>query len=381
MGARTAGGPDPLKKALTHSLAFWGILAPLLVLCVAALHGQFALDFRHAFLPAARDVLHGMSPFSAVGSPRVVAGTAFLYPPLSAYLLVPFTFLPTTVAEVLAVALVVAAVPATLAVLGIRDWRCYAASFLWWPTIVGIGTANVTLPLLLGLAIVWRYRDRRIVAAVVAGFVVAVKLVYWPLLFWLVATRRYRTAGFAFGATLLFVLLPWSGIGFAGLSSYPHLLSSVSRAEGPRNYSVAALLHAVLPWTAATAVETLLGVAVLALAIVFGRRGRDRDAFALAIVATLVLSPLLEMHYLAALLVVVALYHRTFSLAWVAPLLIWGAPGSGPGSTIQTVHVLAAVAIAVAVTFYDRRPTFIGGRLLSPGAGTSPVQAGGSPTP
>jgi len=381
MGARTADGPDPLKKALTHSLAFWAILAPLLVLCVAALHGQFALDFRHAFLPAARAVLHGMSPYSAVGSPRVVAGTAFLYPPLSAYLLVPFTFLPTTVGEILAVALVAAAVPATLWVLGVRDWRCHAIAFLWWPTIIGIGTANLTLPMLLGLAIVWRFRNRTIVAGLVTGLVVALKLLYWPLLFWLLATRRFRTAGLAVGATLLFVLLPWSGLGFAGLSSYPHLLSSVSRSEGPRNYSVAALIHAVLPsWTAATAVETVLGIGIILLVIAFGRRDRDRDAFALAILATLVLTPLLEMHYLAALLVVVALYHRTFSLAWVAPLLIWGAPGSGPGSTIQTVHVLAAVAVVVAVTLHNRQPRFLA-RLLPPGAGASPVQAGGPLTP
>jgi hypothetical protein len=244
-----------------------------------------------------------------------------------------------------------------------------------------MGTANLTLPLLFGLAVVWRYRNRRTVAALVTGLVVAAKLVYWPLLFWLLATRRYRTAGFAVGATLLFVLLPWSGFGFAGLSSYPHLLSSVSRSEGPRNYSVAALLHAVLPsWTAATAVETVLGGGILLLVIAFGRRNRDRDAFALAILATLVLSPLLEMHYLAALLVVVALYHRTFSLAWVAPLLIWGAPGSGPGSTIQTVHVLAAVAVVVAVTLQNRQPRFLA-RLLPPGAGAAPVQAGGPLTP
>jgi hypothetical protein len=380
-GARTAHGPDPLQKALTHSLAFWAILAPILVLCVAALHGQFALDFRHAFLPAARDVLHGMSPYSAIGSPRVVAGTAFLYPPLSAYLLIPFTFLPTIVAEILAVALVSAAVPATLWILGVRDWRCYAISFLWWPVIIGMGTANLTLPLVLGLAIVWRYRDRTIVAGLVTGLVVALKLVYWPLLFWLLATRRFRTAGLAVGATLLFVLLPWGGIGFAGLSSYPHLLSSVSRSEGPRNYSVAALLHAALPsWTAATAIETVLGLGILVAVIALGRRDRDRDAFAIAILATLVLSPLLEMHYLAALLVVVALYHRTFSLPWVAPLLIWGAPGSGPGSTIQTVHILLAVAIAVAVTLYDRQPKFLS-RLLSSGAGASPVPSSNPLTP
>jgi hypothetical protein len=121
-------------------------------------------------------------------------------------------------------------------------------------------------------------------------------------------------------------------------------------------------------------VETLLGAGILLLAVALGRRNRDRDAFALAILATLVLTPLLEMHYLAVLLVLVALYHRKFSLAWVAPLLIWGAPGSGPGSTIQTVHVLVAAAAAVAVTLGDWHPPFLD-RLLLPGIGAAPVEA------
>jgi hypothetical protein len=356
-GSRTCAQDDPLKKALTHGLAIWAIVAPLWVLVTSALGGRFALDFRHAFLPAAHAVLHGASPYSTVGSQALAEGTAYLYPPLSAYLLAPFTLLPPVVAEIIAVVLVAAAVPAALLVLGVRDWRCHAIAFLWWPTIIGIQSGNLTLPMLLGVALLWRYRDRRVVAAVVAGLVVALKLFLWPLLLWFVATRRYRTAALAAAASAFFVLVPWAGIGFAGLRGYPHLLSSVSSSEGPRSYSVAALLHAMLPtWTAATAVETLFGVALLAVVLVAGRRGRDRDAFALSIVAILVLSPLLEMHYLALLLIIVALYRRTFSLPWVVPLLIWGAPATVAGSTAQVVHVLAVVAATVIVALWDWRP-------------------------
>src|SRR5215475_3899229 len=89
---------DPLKKALTHGLVIWAIVAPLWVLVTAALGGRFALDFRHAFLPAAHAVLHGATPYAAVGSRAVAQGTAFLYPPLSAYLLAPLTLVPTSVA-------------------------------------------------------------------------------------------------------------------------------------------------------------------------------------------------------------------------------------------------------------------------------------------
>ena len=376
MSVATAKKPrDPLQKALTHGLAFWAVAGLLWILIGAGLQHTFALDFHGAFLPAARAVLHGRSPYSAIGSRALAQGRAFLYPPLSAYLVAPFTLLPPLAAEIIAVVLVAACVPATLLVLGVRDWRCHAIAFLWLPTIVGIQTANLTLPMVLGVALIWRYRDRKAVAALLAGFVVALKLFFWPVLIWLVATRRYRAAALAAAASAFFVLVPWTGIGFAGLRGYAHLLSTVSSSEGPRSYSVAALLHAMLPsWTAATVLESLLGAALLLLVVRLGRRGRERDAFALSLVAILVLSPLLEMHYLALLLVVVALYRRTFGLAWVVPLLIWGAPATVAGSRAQVVHVLAVVVATLAVAFSDCQPQVLV-RALGPGRrkGTDPA--------
>ena len=78
------------------------------------------------------------------------------------------------------------------------------------------------------------------------------------------------------------------------------------------------------------------------------------------------LSPLLEMHYLALLLVVVALYRRTFGLAWAVPLLIWGAPATVAGSPAQVVHVLAVVAATLAVAYWDWEPQALA-RALRPG--------------
>lgn len=357
VAARTSDTTDPLHKALTHGLAIWAAVAPLWILVSSALRGRFALDFRHAFLPATHAVVHGASPYSALGSKALAQGTAFLYPPLTGYLLAPFTLLPPVAAEIIVVALIAAAVPATLLLLGVRDWRCHAMAFLWWPTIIAIQTGNLTLPMLLGLAVVWRYRDRRLAAALVAGLVVALKLFFWPVLFWLLATRRYRTAALAGASSILLVFVPWAGIGFAGLRGYPHLLSSVSAHEGPHSYSVAALLHAMLPsWTAATAVETAIGAGILGISFMAGRRGRDRDAFALSIVAILVLSPLLELHYFAALLVVIALYRRQFGPIWAVPLLFWGAHATVAGSMLQVVHVLAVGAAVCVLTLESWRP-------------------------
>jgi Glycosyltransferase family 87 len=285
MAAELAVRPDPMRKAPTHGLAIWAIVAPVWVLLGAALDHQFALDFHHAYMPAAREVLRGVSRYVGLHSAAALSHEAFLYPPLTGYLLAPFTLLPPLAAEAVAVVLVAATVPATLWVLGVRDWRCHAIAFLWWPVIIAVQTTNVTLPLMLGLALVWRYRDRAVVAATAAAIVVAVKPFFWPVLIWLVATRRYRAAAIAAVTSAALVVLPWAGIGFGGMRAYPHLLIRVSRLEGKHSYSVAALVHPALPsWTAATAVETVLGLGVLVLALLAGHRGRDRDAFAAAVV-------------------------------------------------------------------------------------------------
>ena len=357
MDSTTSRESDPLKKALGHALAIWAFGAPLWVLVTSALGGRFALDFRHAFLPAAHAVLHGATPYSAIGARALAEGPTFLYPPFAAYLLAPFTLVPPLIAEMIAVGLMAAAVPAALLALGVRDWRCHAITFLWWPTIIAIQTGNPTLLLLLGLAVVWRYRERRAVAALMLALVVALKLFFWPVLIWLMATRRYRTAAVAATLSALLVIVPWAGIGFAGLHGYPHLLTSVSRAEGPHSYSPAALMNSVLPsWNAATAVETLIGVGLLVVVLAAGRRGRDRDAFALAILASLMLTPLFEVHYAAALLVVVALYRRRFGLAWALPLLVWGAPATASGSPAHVLQVLAVVVATSVLAMRDWWP-------------------------
>jgi hypothetical protein len=90
--------------------------------------------------------------------------------------------------------------------------------------------------------------------------------------------------------------------------------------------------------------------------VLAGQRGRDRDAFALAIVGILALTPLLEIHYLAALVIVVALYRPRLSAAWLVPLLMWGAPEPNNGSGVQRVHVLIVVAVTLALALSDWRP-------------------------
>jgi hypothetical protein len=362
MGAKTpqAAEPDPLHKALKHSLVAWAIIAPVWMMIRNALDHQFAFDVRYAFVPAAHAVVHGGSPYSDVTSRAVQKGFAFLYPPLTAYLFAPFTLMPSWAAGIIVTLLVAASVPATLLVLGVRDWRCHAIAFLWLPTIAAIEAANLTLLMVLGLALVWRYRHRTAVMALVGGLIVALKLFFWPLLVWMVATRRYRVAALTAATSIVLVFLPWAGIGFAGLQTYPHLMSYVSRHEGAESYSVAALAHFLVPsWGASLAIEMVIGAGVLLLVFLAGRRGRDRDAFSFAILAMLAFTPLLEIHYLTAFLVLIALYRRRFGAAWLAPMLIWGASEANNGLGLNRVHVFVVVVTTLFITMSDWRPKLL----------------------
>jgi alpha-1,2-mannosyltransferase len=336
------------RRAGTHSLLVWPPVAVGWVLAVGIRKHAMAFDFAHAYLPAARAVLAGHSPYPPATVAALTPRTAFLYPPLTAYLAAPFTALPTFAAEALASLLAIGCVVGILMLLGVRDWRCYMVAFLFVPTYSAIQTANVMLLLALGLALLWRYRDRRALAALLVGALIAVKLILWPLLIWLVVTRRSRAAagGVIAGAAVVFV--PWAGIGFAGLGGYAHLLRAVSLVQGRDGFSIAALLTHAVSWQAAELVGYSVGAAVLVAAAWVGRRD-ERRSFALAIAAALLLTPIVEMDYFVLLLVVLALYKPRLGWAWIVPLAFWVAPQVGRGAAWQTAAALAAATATFAL--------------------------------
>jgi hypothetical protein len=331
------------KRAGTHSLLIWPPIAVIWVLIVGLRLQAMALDFHHAYLPAARAVLEGHSPYPPATVAALAPKTAFVYPPLTAYLATPFTVLPSPVADAIASLLAIVCVLAILWLLGVRDWRCYSIPFLWEPTYSAIQTANVTLPLAVGLALVWRLRRHAAAAAIASGSLIAVKLFLWPILVWLVATRRYKAAigGVAAGAVL--ILGPWAAIHFSGLTEYPHLLRVLTQVERGSGYTIQALIAPGVSWRVANIVGFGLGLAVLAL-VVLNRWRDDRRSFALAIAATLLLTPIVSMNYYVFLIVVLALFVPRFSWVWALPLLFWISPQAGNGAAWQTAAGLAVAA-------------------------------------
>jgi hypothetical protein len=341
------------KRAGTHSLLIWPPLA-IAWLFVIDLHKHaVAFDFHHAYLPAARAVLAGDSPYPPATIAAFFPRTAFIYPPLTAWLAAPFTVLPPLAADVLVSLLAIAGVIGVLLLLGVRDWRCHMIAFLWVPVYSAIQTGNVTVLLTLGLALAWRFRSRTVALAAAVGFLLALKLFFWPLLVWLVATRRLRAAGAALVTAAVLIVVPWAGIGFAGMTGYPHLLRVLTEAERADQYTIQALLARGVSWRLAELVGIAIGLTALAFAARLGRYD-ERKSFVLTIAAVLLLSPIVGLHYFTFLLIVLALYTPRFGWTWVLPLFLWVGPQVGQAADWRTAAVLMLAAATVALAI--RRP-------------------------
>jgi len=344
------------RRAGTHTLIVFPPLFMAWLFWVSIKRNVVALDFEHAYVPAARAVLHGASPYSAK---VLTSGEAFVYPPLTAWLASPFLALPELARDLLVSSGVLLIVLATLRVMGVRDWRCYAIPFLWPPVYLAVQTGNVIVLVGLLCAVAWRRRDRPGVAGLAVGAAIALKLFAWPLVLFFLATRRLRAGVVAALAAVGFVFLPWAAIGFHGLGGYPHLLSGLNRLERDDSYTVGALIAPVIGWSAAQVVSIAVGLALMALLVV--RRRNEGAAFALALATSLELSPAVWMSYFVLLLVALPLRAPRLSWVWAAPIALWAAPmagergGAGNGAPWQTALALVLVGVLLIGPAVERR--------------------------
>jgi hypothetical protein len=289
--------------------------------------------------------VHGRSPYVHPTAEAVSHFDKFVYPPVAALFFAPFAAFPAGAARVLMAIAGLAAVFAALRVLRVEDWRCYGVAVMSAPAINTLALGALTSFLLLGAALAWRYRDNAVVAAVSTAFAAVLKLFLWPIGIWLLATRRWRAALICVGVGIALIVGGWAVIGFAGFHSYPTLVRLLEQVEGPVSYSVVALLG-VSGGTATTVTVVLSILAVVAIVLAARAAGGDRRAFAVAVVAALLTTPLVWMHYLLLLYVPIALYRPRLSGIWFLPLLLWATPTThSHGTTWRIVLALAIVAV------------------------------------
>jgi hypothetical protein len=318
--------------------------------------GGFLFDL-HVMWQAGHDVVTGHSPYP------------FVYPPPAAFLMAPFGALPWSVAVVAFTLSAIAALVLALRLLGVRDWRCYALTLGALPMTSSLIIGTLSPFLALGAAAAWRYRDRRwAVAAAIVGVVVT-KIFLWPLFFWLLATRRYRTAATTVALGIATVFVSWGMLGFDGLRDYPHRLSRVAGLEQDKSYSPFALFRLLdlSPGASRLAVLVLTVAAIGAIVAVARRKDGDRRSFLVALAAGLVASPIVWMHYLVLLVVPVALYRPRFGAAWFVPLAYWYLPGQENHGSAQNIAVMAALtAITLALAMRPERERLPAPVLTSP---------------
>jgi Glycosyltransferase family 87 len=337
-----------------------GVL-PVVLLVGAAIGNarshKLAYDFDRAYTPAIHHVLHGMSPYGPSTAAALSSHTAFVYPPLGAFLGAPLALFPAHTADILVTVLAALTVPAILLLVGVRDWRCIGASLLWLPTISAIHLGTVSLPMALGVALMWRWRDRPLRAGVVLGLVIALKLFLWPLVVWLAITRRYKAAAVSVVSGTILVLVPWIPLGGAGLLSYPHRLNVLTGLEAKLGFSPAALLaHLGVGWSAAEAVGYALGISLLVWA--YRRRNDEAGALALICAASLLLTPILWPNYLVIMLVPLAVLRPRFGIEWLLPVLLLGESVFAPPTweVALLLGVLAALTTTALGPHRRRRP-------------------------
>jgi Glycosyltransferase family 87 len=280
--------------------------------------GQIGFDFRGTIWGPARAVLDGHTMYPAPTRAAMEIGNPAVYPPFVPLLALPLALVPASLAAILWTLLLACCVAGALWLLGVRDWRCYVVGLTGAPVAQGLLFGNLTLLLVVPVAVAWRFRDRALIAGLAVGAAVATKLFLWPLIGWLLLTRRFAAAGWAMASATVLVLVPWAVVGFDGFLQYPDLLRALQNVYAVRSFSVATTAGAMgATVSAAVALSIVVGLGLLALGAWLTRRSDgDRRSFAAVVAACVLASPVVWPFYGAILLVPIAVMWRRLSPAW-----------------------------------------------------------------
>jgi hypothetical protein len=363
-----------------------GLAAALAIPFVANPFRQptFLVDFRGDLYAAGQAILRGETPYHdssvarqaaikrAGGQPQLQFAVP-LFPAPTLVAVTPISLLPYELAGSLWLLFSITALLLALRLLGVKDPRCLALTFVWMPVLHGLVLGALEPMLVLGTAVVWRWRHSLKTPAVAIASVVVAKLVLWPLGAWLLLTRRFRTFALAVTVAAAGTLAAWALIGFAGMTDYPRMLSNLSFLEQADGISLTAVLLAVgaTPLVAHAIALIATGALLLAAWLVLPSPGGERRAFGLAILAGLTSSTIAWPQFLAVLVVPIALSSPSLSWPWFVPLLAWLAPV--PRTHGHLLPMLPFVAIEAIIVLWLCSTRLQARQVEAHLAGASPV--------
>lgn len=359
-----AGVPVVLPASGTRRID-WGGLIMLSVLALAVVFALFTVvltlrgteygfDFRGLWRSGA--ALLAGHPLYPVATTHALQypGNALIAPPLLAVLAAPFSLLPLGAAVAVWNLLCLGSLIGGLRLLGVRDGRVLVLAACSFPAVSSIVLGQPEGLFVLAGAVAWHRRDGD-AGALAVGVLIAAKLLAWPLVLWLLVTRRYRGALVAAGSAVALLLVSWWLDGFQGLARYLGLLGRDSAVFAGRSHSLVALaLHLGSARPAATAVLAA-GTLAASAAILRAGRGSDHAWFGAMLLAGLLASPVLWAHYLLVLTVPLAAARRRPDVLWLAfATAFWVSP-TEQGDTLQVAAVLALAVVIVAAAVAPRR--------------------------
>jgi hypothetical protein len=343
--------------AMERAIFVW--VLPVFALCMAIhwLPGSSeGIDFRQFYAAAVR-LLHGVSPYRGA-FPQFDQLHAFVYPPLSAFVFVPFTLLPLHAAEVAFGVICIALGPAALWVLGVEDLRVYSVALIWTPAVFNWVAGNETALLVLLLALLWRHRDRPVAAGALVALMFSIKLMMWPLALWLLGTRRWRASAWGLATCVAVNAACWGIVGAHAVGPFLHRSSLDVTAYWRAGYSVAATLAPLgVAHTTGSFVTLLLSILLGAAALYTGwLRGDEGRSLTLTVLLVLVASPIVWMHYPMLLLVPLAIERPRFTWLWTLPIAMWLCPYPASGLWWR-LFVWVLTGIIAAALLQGRRAT------------------------
>jgi hypothetical protein len=296
-------------------------------------------DFRGTLWEPARALLDGAPIYPAPTVDNIVLGNPAVYPPVFILVSVPLAVLPVAPASWLWFCVLGVCVLAALRILGVRDWRCYVIALTSPVVVHGLFYGNLTIVMVLLVALAWRYREQAPFAGLALGTAVAAKLFVWPLLVWLLLTRRFRAAAWAAGSAVVLVLGAWALIGFEGFRQYPDLLRAVQDVYAERSISIATVAGALgASVDVAVAIAALAGLVCIGAAAWLVRRSDgDRRAFAVLVAACVLASPIVWPNYAALLFVPIAVTWPRLAPAWFFGYVTWLLGAVAPKPTVSDV--------------------------------------------
>jgi glycosyl transferase family 87 len=360
--AMSSVGLGRTLRALRDPLLLFAVPVAFALLLAFVGYGNswpIGFDFRGTLWEPARALLDGMPIYPEPTREAVLVGNPAVYPPLFILASVPLALLPVTVAAWIWLCVLGVAMFGSMWILGVRDWRCLVLAVTSPVVVHGLFYGNLTVFLVLPLALAWRYRDKAWIAGVAVGAAVAAKLFVWPLVVWLLLTRRYRAAAWAAGSAALIVLGAWALVGFQGLRDYLTLLRAVQDVYAVRSLSLSTVAGSLgASVSAAVAVAALAGLACLGLAAWLVRRDDgDRRAFAIVVAACILSSPIVWPNYAALLFVPIAIRWPRLAPAWFFGYAVWLAGALAPDRVAVNIGPPPAGVVEQAWLWSHATPT------------------------